>query len=107
LQKFGFDGLKKEDEVFFNNWQGLMQELALDHTLFFNKLEKITPETDLHEHFSPVAYAVLNEEKLSRLKDFMEHYQSACIQIQFQKLSLDLMKKTNPKFMELSALPMH
>lgn len=71
----------------------------MDHTLFFNKLEKITPEADLHEHFSPVAYAVLNEEKLSRLKDFMEQYQSRLHSNSISKAeSLDLMKKTNPKF---------
>jgi uncharacterized protein YdiU (UPF0061 family) len=40
-RKFGFDELRKDDEEFFTNWQGLMQELQLDHTLFFNQLEKL------------------------------------------------------------------
>ncbi|MGE8427087.1 MAG: protein adenylyltransferase SelO [Sphingobacterium sp.] len=98
-KKFGFDELKEEDEVFFNNWQSLMQDLALDHTLFFNQLEKTTPETDLQEHFSPVAYSALNEEKLSRLKDFMEHYRSRLNSNAISKAeSVELMKKTNPKF---------
>lgn len=98
-KKFGFDELKKEDEAFFANWQGFMQELELDHTLFFHQLEKITPDTDLKEHFSPVAYAVLDEEKLKRLKVFNQQYQSRLLSNSISKEeSLELMKKTNPKF---------
>lgn len=98
-KKFGFDWLKKEDEEFFTNWQGLMQELELDHTLFFNQLEKITPDTDLNEHFSPVAYTVLNEEKINKLDDFIEQYRSRLHSNSISKQeSLELMKTTNPKF---------
>lgn len=98
-KKFGFDELKTTDDEFFSNWQGIMQELELDHTLFFNQLEKITPDTDLKEHFSPVAYSVLNEEKLIKLKDFIEQYQSRLHSNSISKeASLELMKKTNPKF---------
>lgn len=98
-KKFGFDGLKKEDEEFFGTWQVLMQELQLDHTLFFNQLEKITSDTDIKEHFSPVAYTVLNEEKLSILQDFIVKYQSRLHLNSISKEdSLELMSKTNPKF---------
>jgi len=98
-KKFGFDGLKKEDEEFFGTWQVLMQELQLDHTLFFNQLEKITSDTDIKEHFSPVAYTVLNEEKLRILQDFIVKYQSRLHLNSISKEdSLELMSKTNPKF---------
>lgn len=98
-KKFGFDGLKKEDAEFFTNWQSLMQELQLDHTLFFNQLEKITPDTDLNEHFSPVAYTVFNEEKINKLEDFIEQYRSRLHSNSISKQeSLELMETTNPKF---------
>lgn len=98
-KKFGFDGLEKGDEEFFGTWQVLMQELQLDHTLFFNQLEKITSDTDIKEHFSPVAYTVLNEEKLSILQDFIVNYQSRLHLNSISKEdSLELMSKTNPKF---------
>ena len=98
-KKFGFDGMKKGDEEFFSNWQGFMQDLELDYTLFFNQLEKITPDTDLKEHFSPVSYTILDEEKLRRLKDFIELYQSRIHSNTISREeSLDLMKTTNPKF---------
>jgi len=98
-KKFGFDGLRKEDEDFFTNWQGLMQELEFDHTLFFHQLEKITPDTDLMEHFSPIAYTILNEERLGKLTDFIQQYQSRLHSNTISKEeSLELMKTTNPKF---------
>ncbi len=98
-KKFGFDGLRKEDDEFFTNWQGIMQELELDHTLFFNQLEKITPDTDLNEYFSPAAYTVLNEEKLRKLEDFIDQYQSRLHSNTISREeSLELMKTTNPKF---------
>ncbi|WP_106917055.1 protein adenylyltransferase SelO [Chryseobacterium aurantiacum] len=98
-RKFGFDELKKEDEEFFTNWQGLMQELELDYTLFFNQLEKITADLDLKEHFSKVSYTFLNEEKLEKLKNFIENYES---RLKFNSISREdskkLMEKSNPKF---------
>ena len=98
-KKFGFDGLKKGDEEFFSNWQGFMQDLELDYTLFFNQLEKITLDTDLKEHFSPVSYTVLDEEKLGKLEDFIELYQSRIHSNTISKEeSLGLMKTTNQKF---------
>ncbi|PWN64542.1 protein adenylyltransferase SelO [Chryseobacterium oncorhynchi] len=98
-RKFGFDELKKEDEEFFTNWQGLMQELELDYTLFFNQLEKITAGTDLKEHFNKVSYTFLNEEKLGKLRNFIKNYES---RLKFNSISredsLKMMEKSNPKF---------
>nr|WP_315031880.1 YdiU family protein [uncultured Chryseobacterium sp.] len=98
-KKFGFGELLKEDEEFFTNWQGLMQELQLDYTLFFNQLEKVTSEIDLQEHFKNVSYTSLNEEKLKKLQDFIKSYESRMRLNSISKEeSLDLMQKTNPKF---------
>lgn len=98
-EKFGFDQLQKEDEDFFTNWQGLMQELQLDYTLFFTQLKKITPETDIKEHFKEVAYIVLNEEMLSKLSNFINSYEARLsLNSISREVSLGMMKKANPKF---------
>lgn len=98
-RKFGFDELLKEDEEFFTNWQGLMQELQLDYTLFFNILEKITPEADIQELFKNVSYITLNEEKLKKIQDFIKTYESRLkLNAISKEDSLAIMKKTNPKF---------
>ncbi|MFP3832705.1 protein adenylyltransferase SelO [Chryseobacterium sp. SIMBA_028] len=98
-RKFGFNELKKEDEEFFTNWQGLMQELELDYTLFFNQLEKITADIDLKEHFNHVSYTFLSEEKLGKLKNFIENYESRLkLNSISREDSLKLMGKSNPKF---------
>ncbi|WP_347218241.1 protein adenylyltransferase SelO family protein [Chryseobacterium sp.] len=98
-RKFGFDELRKEDEEFFTNWQGLMQELELDHTLFFNQLEKLSIDADLKEHFSSVSYSFLNEEKLGKLKSFIKGYEFRLSSNTISREeSLQMMAKTNPKF---------
>ncbi|REC64304.1 YdiU family protein [Chryseobacterium pennae] len=98
-RKFGFDELRKDDEDFFTNWQGLMQELELDHTLFFNQLEKLSSETDLKAAFSDISYSVLNEEKLGKLKNFIESYKSRLNSNTISREeSLQMMAKSNPKF---------
>lgn len=98
-RKFGFDELRKDDDEFFTNWQGLMQELELDHTLFFNLLEKLTAEIDLKEHFSKISYTFLNEEKLGKLKKFIEKYKSRVSSNTISgEESLQMMAESNPKF---------
>ena len=98
-KKFGFDKLQKEDEDFFTNWQGLMQELQLDYTLFFTQLEKITQDTDIKEHFKDVSYIVLNEKMLEKLRDFIKNYEARLdLNSISRKASLAMMEKTNPKF---------
>lgn len=98
-RKFGFDELRKDDEEFFTNWQGLMQELELDHTLFFNQLEKLTADIDLKEHFSTISYSFLNEEKLGKLKNFIKSYEARLSSnTTSREESLQIMAKSNPKF---------
>ncbi|SIQ14278.1 Uncharacterized conserved protein YdiU, UPF0061 family [Chryseobacterium sp. RU37D] len=98
-KKFGFDQLLKSDEHFFTAWQGLMQELQLDYTLFFNELEKYDDQKDLRVQFENVSYIFLNDEKISKLEDFIKKYMSRLEKnIISSKQSLDLMHKTNPKF---------
>ncbi|WP_160137202.1 protein adenylyltransferase SelO [Chryseobacterium sp. c4a] len=98
-RKFGFDELKKDDEEFFTNWQGLMQELEFDHTLFFSQLENLTADTNLKEYFSIASYSFLNEEKVSKLKNFIEKYQSRLNSNSISREdSLQMMAKSNPKF---------
>ncbi|WP_312297222.1 protein adenylyltransferase SelO family protein [Chryseobacterium sp.] len=98
-RKFGFDELRKDDEDFFTNWQGLMQELQLDHTLFFNQLEKLSPNADLKELFGVTSYTLLNEEKLNKLKNFVGTYESRISSNTISKEeSVAMMKKANPKF---------
>lgn len=98
-RKFGFDELRKDDEEFFTNWQGLMQELELDHTLFFNQLEKITADSNLKDLFSNTSYSFLNEEKLGKLKSFIKSYESRLNSNSISREeSLQMMAKSNPKF---------
>lgn len=98
-RKFGFDELRKDDEEFFTNWQGLMQELQLDHTLFFNQLEKLGPDNDPKELFGATSYTLLNEDKLRKLKSFISQYESRINSNTISKKdSLAMMRKANPKF---------
>ncbi len=98
-RKFGFDQLLTNDEKFFNNWQSLMQDLQLDYTLFFNDLEKYDDQKDLRLQFENVSYTFLNDEKLSRLKSFIKEYKSRFEKnIISREKSLEIMHKTNPKF---------
>jgi len=98
-KKFGFEQLLKSDEQFFTNWQGLMQELQLDYTLFFNQLEKYDGQIDLKTQFEKVSYTFLNDENLSKLESFIINYQSRLKENSISReQSLNLMKKTNPKF---------
>ncbi|MXS70522.1 YdiU family protein [Flavobacteriaceae bacterium W22] len=96
-RKFGFDKPRKTDEEFFTNWQGLMHELQLDYTLFFNELEKSRNEEDVN--FSSVSYSILDETAISKLNHFMNAYQKRLLENNISSNeSLELMKKSNPKF---------
>ncbi|MCJ7934168.1 MAG: YdiU family protein [Chryseobacterium sp.] len=101
-KKFGFDELRKDDEEFFTNWQGLMQELQLDYTLFFNQLEKINADPsaiEATEIFKNVSYILLNDRKLKKLQDFLHQYQSRLgLNHSSKEVSLRTMKSNNPKF---------
>lgn len=98
-KKFGFDELKDGDEEFFTNWQGLMQELQLDYTLFFMILERLDDISDLIKEFKNASYNTLDEIKTRKLENFVEKYRTRLKSNSLSRQkSLDLMKKTNPKF---------
>lgn len=99
-KKFGFDQLSETDEEFFSNWQGLMQELQLDYTLFFNLLEKTDSTIDLKTDFQKISYTILDEVRLKKLENFLQTYKVRLGKNGISKSEyLDLMKKTNPKFL--------
>ena len=99
-RKFGFDEFKKEDEEFFINWQGLMQELQFDYTLFFNLLEKLESISDIKTDFQMISYGFLDDAKIKKLDDFLQNYSFRLKTNTISKEeSLDLMKKANPKFL--------
>src|SRR6218665_2716952 len=96
--KFGFDEVLAEDERFFTEWQQLMQDLNLDYTLFFQSLEQPVSEIKI-ENFSNSFYQNLNENELKRLSSFIEKYQQRKLKNKISEtISLELMSKTNPKF---------
>ncbi|KMQ66431.1 hypothetical protein ACM46_02525 [Chryseobacterium angstadtii] len=98
-RKFGFDELRDTDEEFFTNWQGLMQELQLDYTLFFNQLEQLQPESDIKALFENVSYVILTDQRIKKLEDFAKTYQERVSTNRISKEeSLSLMKQSNPKF---------
>ncbi|MBB4806771.1 uncharacterized protein YdiU (UPF0061 family) [Chryseobacterium defluvii] len=98
-KKFGFEELLDGDEEFFTNWQGLMQELRLDYTLFFKQLEKTDIDSDLRFLFENVSYTQLDDESVNKLKDFIGKYNARLSVNSISKEeSIELMKKSNPAF---------
>lgn len=98
-RKFGFDELLTDDEKFFTQWQTVMQDLQLDYTLFFNQLEKYDESLDLNTQFKEVSYIFLNDENLLQLQEFIESYRLRLEKnLISTKESLELMGKSNPKF---------
>ncbi|MBO6184891.1 MAG: YdiU family protein [Chryseobacterium sp.] len=99
-RKFGFNELKKEDEAFFVNWQSIMQELQFDYTLFFNLLEKLESISDIKTDFQKISYISLDDSKIKKIEDFIQTYiQRLKTNTISKEESLDVMKKTNPKFL--------
>jgi uncharacterized protein YdiU (UPF0061 family) len=99
-EKFGFNELKKEDEDFFINWQGLMHELQFDYILFFNLLEKVESISDFKTYFQKISYTYLDDSKIKKLEDFIQKYiQRVKANTISKEESLDVMKKSNPKFL--------
>lgn len=98
-KKFGFDQLLTQDEKFFTSWQELMQDLQFDYTLFFNQLERFDSEKNLKSQFENVSYTFLDDEKISKLENFMTAYHARSEKnIISKEKSLEIMKSTNPKF---------
>lgn len=98
-KKFGFDDLKESDEEFFNNWQRMMQELKIDYTLFFTKLEYLDKYESSKELFGDIFYKNLTEDDYEQLNDFIKKYRTRLSANEISRAeSLDLMQKNNPKF---------
>ncbi|KMQ71376.1 protein adenylyltransferase SelO [Chryseobacterium koreense] len=98
-EKFGLHEVLEGDDRFFTDAQRLLEDLKLDYTLFFNRLEKFDESSDLKELFKDVSYSVLGEEQYSVLEDFLRKYQNRLQKNTISRSkSLELMSKTNPKF---------
>ena len=98
-RKFGFEEVLEKDGEFFSKAQQVWEDLKIDYTLFFNRLETIEKETDLKEHFKNVFYKTISEEEFSKFENFISEYK---IRLGKNKIlpseSLALMQKSNPKF---------
>lgn len=93
--KFGLDALLPDDSSFFTDWQQMMTDLELDHTLFFQKLEVF--ETLTLNDLAEISYLPVKDELF--FKNFLDAYAK---RLNINKInreeSLLLMKKNNPKF---------
>lgn len=97
--KFGFDSLKPEDEKFFTDWQMLMQDMKIDYTLFFSKLENWKSGFNLKEHFGDIFYKTNSEENYQKLNGWLSNYtQRLSLNSISEKESKQLMQENNPKF---------
>ncbi len=98
-QKFGLDKVLPSDEVFFSDWQNLMQDLSLDYTLFFQYLEQFLNRDISQFLLSDIAYKLVTEKDNARFQQFLDQYK-----IRFEEnsitfeASLSLMQAANPKF---------
>ena len=97
-KKFGFDQLLDTDSEFFTQWQSMMQDFKIDHTLFFNKLETISTTSDA-TFFRDVFYEDLQEDSINKFNNFLHIYKKRLEGNTISKEdSRDLMAKNNPKF---------
>ena len=98
-KKFGFEEVLEKDGEFFSKAQQVWEDLEIDYTLFFNKLETLSDATDVKEHFKSIFYKTISEEEFSMFENFISEYK---IRLERNKIShsesVDLMKKSNPKF---------
>lgn len=97
--KFGFNELLEGDDAFFAESQKIMEDLEIDYTLFFSQLEKLSDENDVEILFKDVFYAPVSDGDFDVFKNFIQRYQSRLAKNSIPKMeSLELMRKTNPKF---------
>lgn len=98
-KKFGFDKVQEGDDELFTKAQQLMQDLQIDHTLFFNQLETYSEMSDFKIHFKDVFYTKITAEQFEKLKEFLDNYQARLAKNTISKRdSLKMMQETNPKF---------
>jgi uncharacterized protein YdiU (UPF0061 family) len=65
--------LEGDDQLF--DTQKLLEDLKLDYTLFFNRLEKLGDNIRFEGTFRGYFLFNLNEEQLSMLEVFIKNYQ--------------------------------
>ena len=98
-KKFGFEEVLEKDGEFFSKAQQVWEDLEIDYTLYFNKLETLSDATDVKEHFKSIFYNTISEEEFSAFENFISEYK---VRLEKNKIShsesVDLMKKSNPKF---------
>ena len=98
-KKFGFENLKAGDDLFFMEWQRLMQELKIDYTLFFNFLEIGHAGRTPYENFAEIAYKTLTQEDIERLNAFFRSYEDRLQQNKISRAGAQkMMSQANPKF---------
>lgn len=96
-RKFGFGHLQEDDEAFFTEWQHQMQDLKLDYTLFFQKLEYFE-NIDLAD-FKEITYGNADEATFQKLKAFLEQYSDRLRKNTItREESRKMMAAANPKF---------
>ena len=98
-KKFGFDQVLESDGPFFTDAQKLMEDLKIDHTLFFHQLESWTENSNLKTQFENVFYDQITDDQFLILENFKKKYKE---RLEKNKISREesvaLMQKTNPKF---------
>lgn len=96
--KFGFDEVLSEDLEFFTQWQSMMQDFKIDYTLFFNRLEEVSEDTQF-DYFDDAFYEILNEESAQKFNQFLKVYRERLTKNKIlREESKALMAKNNPKF---------
>jgi uncharacterized protein YdiU (UPF0061 family) len=97
-KKFGFNEILDEDLEFFTQWQSMMQDLKIDYTLFFNKLEMVSESSDF-SFFKETFYEDLKEESKISFDNFLNIYRKRLEKNKTSReKSKSLMAENNPKF---------
>lgn len=97
VKKFGLDRLTQSDLQLFNAWQGVLQRLELDYTLFFQKLER--PEAFGREELQAISYKKLTDTDLAEFQGVMNDYQKRLSSARITREdSLRKMRAANPRF---------
>ncbi len=96
--KLGLDKVLAEDEDFFIGVQTLMQDLQLDYTLFFHRLEdRLHGDDEIRA--DEISYLPASTENQEKINVFLKEYRKRLAKNSISLAeSIALMQKTNPKF---------
>lgn len=98
-KKFGLDEVLEKDGEFFSKAQQIWEDLQIDYTLFFNQLETLSEAKDLKTHCKEIFYKTITDEEFLNFEKFISDYK---VRLEKNKIpgsaNLELMKKSNPKF---------